>query len=213
MEELKPVEFIEGYSPEDPKTDNSGGSVELAAPAVIKKKTAGKKLFDKFFLGDLKTIFEYLINDKFIPFVKSSAEDVFHMILYGGRGSGNKPSRRYDSEYDYSPITSVSYSDYYDKQNKKRERPYEVYEYDEIYLRTKDDAINVIRMLKEKILYEGCASVLDLYTIVKQSTVYVANYYGWQELPKPAEEYIVYSRGLYLLRLPKPLPLDRKRRD
>ena len=121
------------------------------------------------------------------------------MALFGQ----NDRSRRTSSG------SNKSYSDYYrsDKDRRVVEEPRSRsrFDYDEIILRTRGDAENVLSEMDEYIDKYKYVTVLDLYDMLGRTAPYTADRYGWTDI---RNAYARRVRDGYKLELPRPLPLD-----
>ena len=202
-EEFKPI------TPEITPIDEKKQEYKFDAPVSFKKQSGAKSFFSQLILGDMQTITNYVVMDVLLPSIKSTILQIVSIALYGSNSAPAQQNR--------SSVTSISYRDYYDKKNNPTEqRRYEVFEYDEVArFASISDARFALDMLKEKIAYEGFASVADLYQICKKGTSYVSESYGWPSLEKEAKDYIIYDPAdktyPYWLKLPKPVPRPIKR--
>ncbi len=184
-------------------------------PVRVKKKTLGKKIFETFVKEDVVNVKEYMIYDMLIPAVKNflfdgiigGIKDTIEMSLFGtnSRVSGNRVVRGPGGQ---------SYVQYQAIGNQKRtqdERRHSaannraVSNFGDIEFSSRGEAEEVLSQLVDFTADYGMASVADLYYSVGMASDYTDNKYGWTDL---SSSYVDRSRTGYILRLPKPRPLD-----
>jgi hypothetical protein len=125
------------------------------------------------------------------------------MFLYGssGRNKTSGPSG-----------TKVSYRNYYDQKNNnsgyrgsENTRNHNSFEYEDIVFDNRGDAEAVKQQMQAAIVKYGFVTVADLYDMVDQPAPYTSQKYGWMDVSS-AE--VTRVRGDYMLKLPKPAPID-----
>lgn len=169
------------------------------------KKGGLQKLSDVFISEDVSNVKSYILMDVLVPAMKKAISDIvtngIEMILYGESGSkrssssGSKVSyRSYYESRDRDPRDSASY------------RPAGGFDYDNIVFNNRGDAERVLTAMQDIIDLYGVVSVGDLYDLADVSTTnYMANKYGWSDI-RIANT--VRVRDGYILKLPKPLPIN-----
>lgn len=175
----------------------------------VKKKGAAKKASEAFLGEDLKEVKSYLVWDVLIPAIKDTVSDLvkkgIDAMLFGGT-SAPKNVRRNGRR------SSVSYSDYYDRQRDRDYRPRgrrpnrrALHEFDDIIFSDRRDAENVLDHLVDTTMKYGMASVADFYELAGEECSYTDNKYGWGEL---ADATVSRVREGYVINLPRPEPID-----
>ena len=178
--------------------------------AVVKGpvKTKKKSKFEKSFLADdIQNVKHYVIEDVLVPALKKAVSDIVRngidMVLYG-EVKNDKKSRS----------SRISYTSYYERErdrdrddrDRRARRSSVYYDYDDIILDTKAEAMEVLDRMQEIIDRWKTASVADLYDLVGLSSNYTDNKYGWTSM-KHAD--IIRTRdGEYLLKMPRAIALD-----
>lgn len=170
-------------------------------PVKTKKKNEIQKLADVFISEDIENVRSYILMDVLVPAMKKAVSDIvtngIDMILYGEAGRNKRGTS----------ASKVSYRSYYDRERDRRgTRNRTVYDYDDIILDSKGEAEEVLSRMDEMIDRYGVASVGDLYDLVGIDGSYTDNKYGWTDI-RSARSVRVRDGG-YLLKLPKPLPID-----
>lgn len=172
----------------------------VTGTVTTKKKSGLQKFADEFISDDVKNIKSYVVGDVLIPATKKAISDIvttaIDMILYGGSRGGTKRST----------ADRVSYRNYYDRDarpvNTSRTSSYS---YDDIILRDRGEAEDVLDRMEEIIDTYKVASVADLYDLVGITGNYTDNKYGWTSL-RNAE--IVRVRDGYMIKMPRAVVID-----
>lgn len=161
------------------------------------RKSEIRKLTDVFLAKDIHEVKEYIIMEVAIPAIKDIISSTVNTFLYGDRSN---PSKTTNASW-------ASYGKYYDKG--KTTSPSEPVkkrlDYRDLTFDTKGDAEEVLSALEELISMYGKASVADLFDLADMECEYTDNRYGWKSL---ASASTYQTRDGYMLRLPKPRPLD-----
>lgn len=176
----------------------------ISGTAKVKKKSDIHKFADVFLSDDVSNVKSYILLDVFVPALKDLLMDIVSkgasMILYGdsSRSKNNTPGSK------------VSYRGYYQTTNQDRNRTRErrnSFDFDDIILNDRGEAEGVLGSMDELIDIYGVCSVGDFYDLVgiQPDSNYMVNKYGWTNL-KSARA--VPVRGGYLLKLPRPMPID-----
>ena len=172
-----------------------------------KKKSFGKKLASVFFETDLKSIREYITYELLVPTIKNTLSEIVNksvnQMLYGNGDAGysNHSSRNTDTP------PRVSY-DRYSRPNTQRQRLPDrrsVYDFDDIFFQTRDDAEEVLRAMKMHIERFKFVTVDDYYAMCHEVGDYNARYYGWVNLDSA---YVSMERNGYTIRFPRCFQLD-----
>ena len=170
-----------------------------------KKKSEIQKFTDVFISEDVNNVKSYILLDVLAPAIKKAISDIvtngIDMILYG---ESNRTKNN-------STASKVSYRNYYDRGNDKRDygsansRTKTGYSYDDIILDNRGEAEDVLSRMDELISTYGVVSIADLYDLVGVTGNYTDNKYGWTDI-RSAQ--VVRIRDGYLIKLPKALPLN-----
>lgn len=179
--------------------------IEKVVTGNVKTKKTGvvKKLANEIVQEDMRNVRSYVFTEVIIPALKRVISDIvtnsIDMILYGESGR-RKPN---------SPASKVSYRSYYDERHdsprSSADRTRQFYDYGEIILENRGEAEEVLDRLGELIDTYRIASVADLCDLVGVESRYTDNKYGWTDI-RGAD--IIRIRDGYLLKLPRPLPIN-----
>lgn len=176
----------------------------VTGPVVTRKKNGFQKFADEFVSEDAKNIKSYVFGEVFVPALKKLISDIVtdgvDMFLYGEKRSGNKRST----------ADRVSYRNYYDRGDSRSTRDvrssgYSSYSYDDIILRDRAEAEEVLERLDELMETYGLVRVADLYDLVGVTGNYTDNKYGWTNI-RNAE--IIRVRDGYMIKMPRAVPID-----
>lgn len=178
--------------------------ITAVAHATAKKKNWFQRGVRKVFAEDFDDIKSYFVSEAIIPHVRNL---IYEVVLSGIEltlfGSVNAKSR---SKYG-SRVGKVSYDTAYRTsyraQNESRGRS--SIDVDEIQFDSREEAMAVLDGMLDMIDAYEVASVMDLYTLAGLSTMPTDDKYGWANLGAAK---IVRSRDGWLLKMPKPMPLD-----
>ena len=133
--------------------------VQQIAKGIAKKKSPFKKFLDILVLSDAKTIKDWIINDKLVPWVKDSLLDFGAMLFYGDTRRGSGVSSSYKTNYQ-------AYTYKYQAKPTTAAQKDEKYDFNEIILATKGEAESVLMGMARLIDQYGSASITDLYSLV-----------------------------------------------
>lgn len=176
---------------------------KVVSGKVKTRDNKGRKLADIFISEDAANVKSYILMDVLVPAVKKAVSDIItngiEMILYGGKGGGNRNAS----------TSRVSYRSYYDDRRSDRryedDRPRGRFEYDDIIFESRGEAEAVRRQMLDAIDRYGLVTVADMYDMSGLTPPYTSNNYGWTNI-RSAEP--VRVRDGYVLRLPKATPID-----
>lgn len=176
----------------------------VSGPVKSKKKSDIQKVADVFISEDVHNVKSYILLDVLVPAIKKAISDIvtngIDMILYGGSGGSKKNS---------STASKVSYRNYYERGNDRREtttRTRTGYSYDDIIIDSRGEAEEVLSRMDELVATYGVASVADFYDMVGVAGNYTDNKYGWTDI-RSASVVRVLGGG-YMIKFPKALPLN-----
>ena len=156
---------------------------------ITPTKTFGEKLADSFLNVDPKSILEKFFVNSVVPWLKDSAEDLFHMFLHNGDSysSGRRRDRDGPRRRDYNSI--------YDGGGRRRDRDdddrvLERQNFRRIRILIRDDRRKYAEQVIRDLIEEqddrggGWITVKDLYSheYVDLPTNYVQSNWGWKDL-------------------------------
>ena len=179
--------------------------VEKVVQGKVKtKKNNARKLADVFVHEDMANVKNYVIYDVVVPFLKKalyeSVTGAFDMILFGGRGGGDRKRSRADR---------VSYTDYSsssrrDDHSYSRNRTNSGYSYDDLVFETRGEAEAVLSRMDEIMEEYDFVRVADMYDLAGMTGEYTDNKYGWTNIRNAK---VVRVRDGYMIEMPRALPL------
>ena len=169
-----------------------------------KAKKKKRRLLDIFIAEDIDNVKEYVYQDVFIPSIKKLIRDAIcnstDMLLYrDSRGSSkggssiSRPAYRkaFEKERDHS---------HYSEMRTNRQ-------YADVIVDDRADAEEILRTMDDICEVYDFVSVADLYDISGLDTKPTDNNYGWTKTGV-RDARIVRTMDGYLLKFPKPMPLD-----
>lgn len=174
---------------------------------VVKSRKKGElqKLRDVFIEEDIDTVKERI----FIEIIKPTVKRLVYNIIEGsasmmlGQGSGNGGK--------HGSVSRVRYDGYFDDPRSKQ-RDYastsvrNALDYDDIIFDNRGDAELVLSAMEDILAKYRFVSVADLFELADISNNnFTTNKYGWADLQSAR---VVPTRGGYMLRLPRAVPLD-----
>lgn len=174
-----------------------------------RKKPLGRRIKD-FFIGDTRSVLEYITADVLMP----SLRDIFVDVVTQGversvykddiRSLGRRGRRdpRGHVRYDRYSSSRHDRDDRRDISRRDRSR----HNFDEIILNSRIEAEETIDAMFDIIQQFEEVTVADLYELVGVSSNYTDQKWGWDDLTGAGATRL--SGGGYLLDLPRPIPLD-----
>ena len=173
--------------------------VERVAKGKTKKKSELRKFADVFIQEDIADVKHYILTDVIIPKVKQVIVDTVDTLLYGSAGGSNTKS---------TPASKVSYRSYYERPKERYSTTRSSgkrYHYDDVVIETRGEAEEVLSRMDDLIATYNVVAVADFYDLVGITCDYTDNYYGWTDIRSAS---IQRTREGYIIRLPKPMPID-----
>lgn len=180
----------------------------VSGNTTVKKEGAFEKFAHSFMQEDAKTIGGFVWSDVVVPAIKTTIADVvknsLDMLFWGKSGgrSTNVPAGRfsYNSVYKSQQQSQARNASY--QQNKN-------YYYDDISFETRDDAVKVLKSMKEELAVYNTVSVAAFFDYAGRSRdgryADTDNKWGWTDL-SGAKAYP--SGGRWYVELPKAIPLE-----
>lgn len=169
---------------------------------VKTRKNEIRKLTDVFISEDVSNVKTYILMDVLVPSIKKAIYDIIvnslDMSLFGGRGSGRRPTADTVSFRDYNSVSRR------DNRSCSGNRTVSGYSYDDIVLETRGEAEAVLSRMDEIMDEYEIVRVADLYDLVGITGDYTDNKYGWTNI-RNAD--IVRVRDGYKIKMPRALPI------
>ena len=167
------------------------------------RENKGRKFTDIFISEDASNVKSYVVMDVIVPAFKKLIYDIFtdgiDIILYGGGGRGGSRSR--DSRVSY--YHGGSHGDRrggIDRFSAKNR-----FDYADIEYESRADAQYVLDQMRGAIKTYGIISIADQYDMSGLTAPYTSDRYGWTNID---DAYVDRSRGSYIIKLPKAMPID-----
>jgi hypothetical protein len=203
------------HAAEDPKPEKKLEKV-IEGEVIRRKKPWGKRISEALIGGDSRTVSAYLVQDVLVPAIKDTIADAMSQgverMLFGEARSTNRRSGRRGGG-SYVSYNQPSYSTRRPPWDDRRDEPQRAlsrraratHDFDEIILKTRAEADEVLERLFDLISSYKTATVADLYELLGVEGNYTDDKWGWDSLPNA--DVIRVPRG-YLLKLPRPEPID-----
>lgn len=184
---------------------------KIKGEVSLKKKPLSERFMNAFLAEDLEHVFDYVWDDVVIPklkdFVFELVDQTTNGILYG-TGSAKNSNGRYsqNNRTNYNSISSggsrYSYGGSAAPVNDGARR----LSYQNIYLKSRDDANDILEDLRAAIEQFGMVSIYELFDRIGKTadSDYTYQNYGWKDLTNAG---VRYTRNGYLLELPRPVYL------
>lgn len=175
----KTANQIGSNAPAEKKDSGTEKRAEKVVTGKVKTKpNAKRKLTDVFISEDAANVKNYILMDVIVPAVKKAIYDLvvgtLDISLYGGKGSGKRPSADKISYRDYN---SMSRQD-----NRDMQRSHSVYSYDDIIFSSRGEAEAVLSRMDEIMDDYRMVRVADMYELAGVSGDYTDNKYGWTNI-------------------------------
>jgi hypothetical protein len=175
----------------------------VVTPVKTKKKGEFQKFVEVFVADDLSNIGSYIFRDVLVPTIQNTIIDAVtggvNMLFGRSARTGGKPNAYHNVSYTNYSTSKTSPKPVYDSGSRRG------YDYEDITLRTRGDAEELLTRMDELIETYGMVSVGDLYDLVDKTGNYTDYKYGWTNIRDASVE---RARDGYVLRLPKAIPLN-----
>ena len=207
-----PVAKAEEPVKEEPKeepTDISEKKSVVKTPAIVQKKSLGRRIKEMLFGDDAKDVGSYLLSDVFLPAAKNLLYDAVsqgaNRLIFGNSSDRVRNNNRfsgYNSNY-------RNYNDQYSsRESSNRTMSYRArahHDFDDIVFNDRGDAQATLDQMIDIIdRYEVCR-VSDFYEAAEITTNYTDDNWGWYSLRGSR---ILQTRNGFILDLPEPEPIS-----
>ena len=194
------------------KQDQRPKVTKITKGTVVKrKKSLGARFMETFVGESVDNVMSYVIHDVLVPAAKSMFEESINrgleMMLHG-QTRGNNTVRDKGKSY----VSYNSYSNQRTSNNSNRQTSREIparsrhlHSFDDIVLKSRGEAEEVLSHLVDLTIDYDRASVSDLYDLVGVTGEFTDNKYGWTNLESAS---VSRTRDGYLLNMPKVIILD-----
>ena len=184
------------------KTEKERATKVIKGTAKIKKKSEIQKFASIFISEDVPNMKDYIINDIIIPAIRKTMWDIVTGgadMLFGDGRRTSKNTNRADkvSFRDYRSMSTNSSRDF--------NSPRRTYEYDDLTLTSKEEAIAILNQLDEMIEQYDKVSVLDYYDLAGVTMDQTADNYGWTDI---RDARIIRTKDGYVIKFPKVKPIN-----
>lgn len=197
----KSTNTLGNNAPAEKKENSDEKRAEKVVTGKVKTKpNAKRKLTDIFISEDVTNVKNYILLDVIVPSVKKAIYDLIvgtlDISLYGGKGSGKRPT-----------ADKISYRDY-NSMSRRDDRPAvssrSTYSYDDIIIETRGEAEAVLSRMDDIMEEYGIVRVADLYELVGVTGDYTDNKYGWTNIRNAK---IVRTYDGYKIEMPRAMSI------
>ena len=174
----------------------------------VRRKSAFREITDGFISRDMDSVKNYVLIDVLVPAIKKAISDIVRngidMLLYG------ETSRERGREGSGGP--RVSYRKFYDDGRREDRRNYSErtrvgHSFGDVEFDDLRDADEVMEQLQDILDRYGIVTVARYFELSGVADDnYTNNNYGWTEIPNNPP--VMLPNGRYILRLPRPMPID-----
>ena len=214
--------------PSSKKPEPEDKKIERVVEGVVVRRKASlfKRSLKLFGFGDVRGVGEFVLHTILIPAAKDTTSEAFtsglDRIIHGesrpyNRRSSSRNYGRDDNYFNYgnryNTGSSSNRRDHDRDRDRNRDEPERnvsrrgraSHDFDEIILKSRHEANEVIEQLCEVISKFDDVSVADLYAMLDIKSDYPDRQWGWTNLRDAGVSKV---RGGYLLDLPKPEPIN-----
>ena len=190
------------YKPNSHKAKSEEREIKKVVSGNVKtkKKSEISKLSSIFISEDAANVKSYIFMDVLVPAIKKAISDIVRdgidMILYGGNGGSRKSS---------SGVSYVSYNKASERRAPSSAKVSSHFDFDDLVFEDRGQVEAVREQMEDVIDRYGFVTVADMYEMARLTAPFTANKYGWTSI-RTAEP--VRVRDGYILKLPKPMPID-----
>lgn len=181
----------------EPKPEDRKIEPVVSHEVKTRKKGPMQKFADAFIAEDLSSVKSYVFKELLIPGIKRMFLSSLEMLLNGKGYSSSKKDRQ---------ITTVSYRDYYEQQKKPTAYENVYLDFDDIIFEDRGDAEYVRDQMLDILQRYRVVRVSDMFELSRRPSPYTGNNYGWTDMTLAR---IVPVRGGYMIKMPRPVPIDR----
>ena len=181
----------------------------ISGSATTRKRPLGKRFAETFLGGDARSVAGNVLFEVFIPAAREMMYDTlasgFERVIFGETRTRSR--RRVHSDYGHVRYDQMSRSrtrDDRDEPRATRRRSRGPIDFEDVIIRSKAEASEVLSTMNELIDRFGEVSIADLHQMVDLDFEPTDEKWGWTDL-RDAE--IERVRSGYLLDLPRPEPL------
>jgi hypothetical protein len=216
------------YDEHQKTADQPDGTVKkvVSGNVVKKRKPLGVQFKEMFASKDEQSFIDYLLNDVAVPMVQEMMINMVGQTLDGIKngiedritgGSSQSRTSRTTSYGTGRPV--VNYNAQYRSSNIRSGRPTaratapaprvtirRSNRVQDIFLETREDGMDVLDELRDKISGFGHCTVGDLYQAVGETPVNTDHEWGWDDLDEARVRRI--ATGEFQLVVPRPIPIQ-----
>lgn len=199
MDEYKPNSHRYREQMEVDKPSVPEKNVTQVANGKVKQKSLFRRLVGTIVQDSLRNVLDNSVEVELGPSLAKLIADFLKFCIdsyFAGPKGGGKNA---------SSVSRVSYRSYSDDSSESVVRRTSMYDYDDILFPNRGEAEEVLDQMRDLISTYKVVSVLDMYDLAGIEIDRTADNYGWASLSGAS---IVRTRDGYLLKMPRPLPIN-----
>lgn len=196
---------MEGRIPNSHEKPPKRAEKVVTKEVTVKKESFGKKIFDIFIAEDWTAVKDYVIYEKFLPYLKDSLRDSLISgvdMIFGGGGQVRPRSSSTNSK--------TSYQSYYDKNSKTPSKKPSGFQgrhgVDELIFEDRYEAEMVLKKMIEILEQYDHVTVADYYEFADVPSDYTDYDWGWKSLE--TAQTVRLTSGEYTIKLPRVIHID-----
>lgn len=184
----------------------------ISGTATTRKRPFGKRFAETFLGGDARSVAGNVVFEVFIPAARemmySTLAEGFERVIFGeNRSRGRRRTSGFWADSDYGRVryergrSSGRSRDRDDEPRASRRRPRSIYDFEDVIIKSRAEAIEVLSTMNELVDKYGEVSVADLHQMVELDFEPTDEKWGWTDLRDAEVERV---RSGYLIDLPRP---------
>lgn len=186
----------------------------ISGQATTRKRPFGKRFTETFLGGDARSVAGNVVFEVFIPAARemmyNTLSEGFERVIFGEtRTRSRRRAGGFWADSDYGRVRyerggssrSSRSRDRDDEPRASRRRPRSVHDFEDVIVRTRPEAVEVISTMNDLIDKYGEVSIADLHMMVELDFDHTDEKWGWTDLRDAEVERV---KSGYLLDLPRP---------
>lgn len=178
----------------------------VEGPVKREKKGELQRAVEAFLPEEgVQGIKNHILMDVVVPTIKKIISDTVDTILYGTIGGSNTSRTSINGRSSYQKYYDQRDANKYSNPNPVLKRSAGGYDFENVILETKGEAMSIIAYMQDTIDEYESVSVADFYEMVDVTGSYTDYNYGWMDLD--SVPIVQLKKGGWLIKLPRPMKL------
>lgn len=192
--------------PSNTLADRQGKKEKPSVQKVIegtahkRKKPLGQQVAETFLMEDMENIGAFVVKDVVVPTLKNG---IFQMIV--GSLSMALFGTVKNVGQNKGLLGTVSYDKMYESPTRAQRAAKAQHRFEDLAFDDKFEADDILEAMRDLVEEYGQVSVADMYELAGESYDPIDRKWGWTNLKSAS---VIYSRGQYILDLPKTKPVE-----